>query len=610
MGAEPLDLAGDTRAEADARGIPLRRRDDGGLIEPDRSDLAVNPVDPVDPADLAAPELSMRDRAIRAAYARGVSARNLVRPFGKPAPLRLLGTVAEPLPGERSRGMALRAGHFLIRGKRVVIDKADLSGERHARPIADSLHRFDWLADLEAAGTRDKVAPIGEDLMRRWLLVNHEIGEGEAWDLDRTGHRLLNWLIHAPLVLSSRDDAFRASALRHIAATADWLDRRLRRRAPPIAALPAWCALIAAGLLLPDGKPRRLFAEAGLAHALSEAVGGDGGLISRSPADQADAIVLMLRVAACYRASRRALPAPLDGVAAMLTPPLLAVAHSNGSTGSWQGAAPIGVRRLLMMIEAGNLPKLPLRDADDWGYRTLSLGHSVLQFDAAPPPMPREHAAGCASTLAFEFSHKDECIVVNCGGASLAGAAVPERIERGLRGTAAHSTLALSDADSTTINEDGTLGAGVRAVTFEREGASGQTTLVASHDGYAARTGLLHQRRLTLSHDGETLEAIDSLLPKGKRGKRGHHAFSIRFHLGEGIEIGHQMTIGDHGGGAALALADGSYWQFRSPDAPIAIEESLWVDETGIPRAVRQLVVTGSVPREGGVFGWSLRRMG
>lgn len=594
---------------AEARAIPLSgESSDAQLVETTTIGAEATGSEPA-LADLSPPRLGLVDGAMRFLYARGVSAHNLVRPFHKPSRLRLLATVDEPVAGERAAGMALRAGHFLIAGKRIGIESADYSSVSLARPVARALHGFTWLADLDAAGTRDKVAPVGEDITRRWLLANGEIGEGPAWGMGDTGLRLLNWLIHAPLILSGQDRAFRASLLRHLAKTALWLDRQVGRSTPAREALPAWAAITAAGLLLPEGKPRRLYGEAGLIAALGDAVGEDGGMLSRSPIDQVETIVLLLRLSSCYRACRREPPAQLQVMLSLLTPALLSLVHSDGALGSWQGSAPLSAERVSTLAQAADPRARPLHDVRHWGYHRIHARHSVLQFDAAPPPSGKGVLGACASTLAFELSHKDQRIVVNCGGAALAGTAVPRRIADGLRSTAAHSTLMMGEADSTPVEPQGKLGAGVGAVTFDRTSEGAMTVLAASHDGYVSRHGLFHERRLKLASDGTLLEGQDLLLPRGRKAKRGEHGFTVHFHLGQGIEIGHRLD-GEAMHGLALAMPDGSYWQFRTDGGEIAVEESLWVDAMGHPRPIRQLVIAGSVSREGGQIGWSFRRMG
>jgi uncharacterized heparinase superfamily protein len=241
----------------------------------------------------------------------------------------------------------------------------------------------------------------------------------------------------------------------------------------------------------------------------------------------------------------------------------------------------------------------------------VSAGKTLLQFDAAPPPLARHARHGCASTLAFELSHGPQRIVVNCGGAAFAGGQVPMRIEQGLRATAAHSTLVLGDANSTAVLVGGKLGAGVGEVEIDRrtlaaEGGGSATRLEASHDGYVARFGLVHRRVLLLRDDGTELRGEDQLVPAGRKGTRGKVPYAIRFHLGPGIEA----AVAESGRSAGLALPDGSYWHFvGGGEGTVELDESLWVDGDGRPHPVQQLVMQGMVSRGGGSFAWLLKKM-
>ncbi|MEC9150801.1 MAG: heparinase II/III-family protein, partial [Pseudomonadota bacterium] len=375
-----------------------------------------------------------------------------------------------------------------------------------------------------------------------------------------------------------------------------------------------WCAIVAAGLLLPDGRPRRLFGEMGLLRALGELVSEDGGVLSRSPLAQMEAIAMLIDLRACYAAVDREPPTALETMLALLVPPLLALRMGDRGLGSWQGAGATSALRVDALIAASGIRARPGKDSRHWGYQRVDAGKATLVLDAAPPPRSRHARYGCASTLAFELSHGEQRIIVNCGGGELAGGQVPVRIEQGLRGSAAHSTLVLDDANSTAVLIKGQIGKGVEEVDIARTAVKQKgrdaARLEASHNGYAARFGLIHRRTLLLGADGSGLSGEDVLEPSGRQGKRGKIAFAIRFHLGYGIEAG----LADDCRGAGLALPDGSYWQFRlggdSGEAQIAIEDSLWVDGQGRPRATKQLVVEGLTSRSGGRFPWLLKRMG
>ena len=252
----------------------------------------------------------------------------------------------------------------------------------------------------------------------------------------------------------------------------------------------------------------------------------------------------------------------------------------------------------------------PLRDARQWGYQRIGAGKSVLQFDAAPPPLARHARDGCASTLAIEFSHGADRLFVNCGGAAFAGGQIPLRLAQGLRATAAHSTLAIDDFNSTAVLINGKLGNGVSQVEVDRrtmqgERGSGATRIEASHNGYVARYGLTHRRILILRDDGTELRGEDLLVPSGRKGKRGTIGVALRFHLGPHVEL----AQGEDGLGVTLALPDGSLWQFRSGGIPLAIEDSLWSDGQGRPVGIRQLVIPAKIPRSGESFSWLLKKM-
>ena len=607
-----LDETASSRAAPGEAARAGGREAGGRVIEPGRA-LAL--------ADFAPPSLSAGARLIRMAYRLGVPGPALTAPFRKPVKPRLNAIVANPLPGDKVAGTALRAGHFLVHGLKLPIAQVDFAGGgRLPPPVERLVHGFHWLGDLEAAAPREAVAPVAERIMAGWLAVNRvppsRPGKGAAWSIDNAGARVLNWLVHAPLIISANDWNQRRDVLEAIAVNARWLDRQIARAEDALAAVAGWAAITAAGLLLPEGRPRQLYGEAGLVGALGELLGDDGGLLSRSPLGQMEAIALMVQLSACYRAVRRDPPPAVERVTALMVPPLLALTHGDGALGAWQGGWAVSADQVARLVAASGVRARPLRDVRQWGYQRVVAGKTVAQFDAAPPPLAKYARFGCASTLAFELSHAGHRIVVNCGGGAAAGGLMPLRLEQGLRATAAHSTLTLDDANSTAILINGKIGTGVTEVEVDRRsieaegggarGAWGATRLEASHDGYAARHGLVHRRILILRDDGTELRGEDLLVPAaGRKAKRGMVGYALRFHLGPGIELGRS----EDGQGVGLALPDGSYWQFRSGSGEVTVEESIWADGQGRPAPIQQLVVQGMVSRGGGNFAWLLKKM-
>lgn len=521
-------------------------------------------------------------------------------------PLKLLGVPADPVPGDTRAGTAIRAGHFLHRGLKLPLGELDFAALTVAPTFADYLHSFAWLRDLAATGTRADGAPIAEAVVRHWLGTHGETVSEPAWKADNTAWRILFWAAHAPLILSSSDLVYRSAVLNHLARGARHLDRVADKTRPGTGQMVAWVGIVAASLLMPGGEPRQIFGEAGLRKVLETSFYADGGNISRSPQAQLDAVMALSMLAKVYEMRRMEVPPFVQEVLARAVPALLGLLHSDGGMGSWQGSGATSAAHVQAIVSASGVRTRPLKQARDWGYQRLVANKVVLLADAAPPPIARVTEAGCASTLAFELSDGDERIVVNCGGAALTGATIPADLARGLRTTAAHSTLILADTNSTAILANGSLGKGVTEVELDRRETPQGSRVEMSHDGYARRHGLIHRRLLILSPNGRELRGEDMLLPAPRTRRKGDKGFALRFHLGRNISA--SLTADKLG--ALLRINGGPLWQFRTSEGALDVEQSLWVDGEGRPHPTEQLVVTGTAPAGGASIGWIFKHIG
>lgn len=521
-------------------------------------------------------------------------------------PLKLLGVPDDPVPGDTRAGTAIRAGHFLHRGLKLPLGECDFAELNVAPAFADYLHSFAWLRDLAATGSRADGAPIAEAMVRGWLAAHGETVSEPAWRADNAGWRILYWAFHAPLILSSSDLIYRSAVLNHLARAARHLDRVADKTRPGVGQLVAWTGIVAASLLMPGGEPRQVFGEAGLRKVLETSFYADGGNIARSPQAQLDAIMALAMLARIYDMRRMEVPPFVQEVLTRAVPALLGLVHADGGMGSWQGSGATSAEHIRAIVTASGVRTRPLKQARDWGYQRLVANKVVLLADAAPPPIARVTEAGCASTLAFELSDGADRIIVNCGGAALSGATIPEELARGLRTTAAHSTLTIADSNSTAILASGALGKGVTEVELDRHETPQGSRLEMSHDGYVRRHGLVHRRLLILSPNGRELRGEDQLLPAPRSRRKGDKNFVLRFHLGPMLQA--SMTADKLG--ALLRIQGGPLWQFRTSEGALAVEESLWVDGDGRPHPCEQLVVTGTAPAGGASIGWIFKHIG
>ncbi|CAA9503518.1 MAG: Heparinase II/III-like [uncultured Sphingomonas sp.] len=519
------------------------------------------------------------------------------------APLRLLAVPRDHVQGDRARGEQLLAGTFVRGTAALPLADLDFATVGTAGPLAEELQGFSWLRDLAAAASRDGGAKLAEAVAARWLLA-HGTKADAAWRADLWGERLLFWTAYAPYLLSSRDAGYRAALLntaargaRHLLATAD--------QAPPgLPRITAWSGLTAASLLLEGGATPVARAESGLARALASAQSEDGGLLSRSPAQQMLLVDRLALLRTAYQAAKQQVPDALESAATAALSALGGVVLGDGGLSSWQGGNGSEAARIAALIDGCGLRARPLRQARGWGYHRLSALSTTVVIDAAPPPPGRMARLGSASTLAFELSDGPQRLVVNCGGPGTLPSDIPTELARALCTTAAHSTLTLGDTNSTAILTDGSLGKGVTDVTLSRNEDDDFGRLEAEHDGYLRRFGLAHNRGLALGNDGKELRGLDRLTPRGRKRIRGSVPFAVRFHLGPQVEA---VRTAD-GQGAILRSPGAPPWSFRCRGAQLEVEESLWVDGQARLRSTLQLALTGEVSPSGAEIGWQFRR--
>jgi uncharacterized heparinase superfamily protein len=518
-------------------------------------------------------------------------------------PLKLVAVPRDHVHGDKQRGEALLAGRFIVGSETVPLKDLDLAGVGTSGALAEQLQGFSWLRDLAAAASRERGAKLAEAVVGRWLLA-HGPKVDDAWAPHLWGERILFWAAYAPYILSSSDSGYRSALLNTLARGARHLEGSADKAAAGLDRVTAWCGVVAAGLLVQGGVPRVARGEAGLARALASAQFDDGGLISRSPSEQAQLVDRLGLLRASYQASKQTIPEGIEAASQASLAALHGITMGDGALSSWQGCNPGEASRLTALIEGCGLRARPLRQPRGWGYHRMTALGTIIVVDAAPPPPQKIAEHGSASTLAFEMSDGSQRLVVNCGGPGPLPSELPEELVQGLRTTAAHSTLILADTNSTNILADGALGKGVEDVSIERNEDNDSSRLEASHDGYVRSFGLVHKRSIMLGNDGKEIRGSDQLIPRGRKKIRESAAYAVRFHLAPGVE----PTITADGMGAILRSKGAPAWNFRCRGGNLATEESLWIDGRGQPHATMQLVIVGEVSALGGEIGWQFRR--
>jgi len=495
--------------------------------------------------------------------------------------------VVRPAPwgggGDADAGRRILEGRFAFLGE----PEARLPGDGW-RPAGRShlwlfhLHYFDWLDDLLALpgeeAARAARAHVGD-----WIAA-HPWPDRLAWHPYPLSTRIHAWLRHSGRLLGGAPDSLREAFSVSLGRQAAHLRRTPELDVRGNHIVRNLKALVAAGTCVEGARALADGALGPLRRELDEQVLPDGMHFERSPSYHAQVLADLADTADALRAAGAA-PDWLEEAVARMAAALRFLRRPDGLLPLFNDGE-VGTAAGLDRLEA-RLPPGPAAAAlPDAGY--FGLGRrdgllAILDAGLCGPDWLLAHAH--ADALSFEMSAGGEPLVVNSG---TFGYQVGETRSR-LRGTAAHSTLALDGADSAEVY--GTFRVGRRPRRVAARPSPGR--IEADHDGWR-HLGLAHRRTLASADGGRRLEGRDAL--EGPGAARRPDA-AARFHLHP------SAAVEPAAGGALLRTAGGRTVRFAC-DRPVRIEAGVYSPRFGELLASACLVA--DMPAGAGdAVGWS-----
>jgi uncharacterized heparinase superfamily protein len=544
-------------------------------------------------------------RGLRTAMSR-LNAHPLLRWRFTPAVAdRLLIAPQDLRTADPTRASEIYAGRFAFAGKIVMCDGGSpFDMEPPSDEWADMLLGFGWLRHLRAAEsgiTRGNARALVEE----WISLQGS-WDAAGWRPDLVARRIISWLSQAPLLLHEADMRFYRRFLRSLTRQVRYLRKTVSSTRDGLPRLQAIMALNYAALCM-QGQGRILKSVSRqLSEELARQILPDGGHISRNPGALIELLLDLLPLRQAFAARNVPPPVALNNAIDRMMPMLRFFRHGDGNFALFNGMGPTSPELLATVLAYDDARGTPVANAPHAGYQRVQVGDAVLIADAGrPPPLSASYEAH-AGCLSFELSSKTHRIVVNCG--------LPvtnrETWRHVARATAAHSTVTFNDTSSCrflaseqlrrllgTVVVSGP--ANVQATRQERDNG---VVLRLSHDGYAGRYGIIHQRSLRLAPGGRRLDGEDVFAPaRGDRlPAKAKDQFAIRFHLHPLVKAS-RLTDGH---GVMLMLPNREVWMFDAYEQKVELEESVYLAGPDGPRRAVQIVISGHA-REVGRAHWT-----
>jgi uncharacterized heparinase superfamily protein len=504
-----------------------------------------------------------------------------------------------------TRASEIYAGRFAFAGKVVVCDgRSPFEMISPSDEWVENLLGFAWLRHLRAAESGITRANA-RALVDEWITLQgswHTTG----WRADVLARRIMSWLSQAPLILHDADMSFYRRFLRSLTRQVRYLRHTGADANDGVPRMQAMIALTFASLCM-AGQNRHLRSMVKrLVTELERQILPDGIHSSRNPNAQIELLLDLLPLRQAFTARNVTPPPPLLNAIDRMMPMLRYFRHGDGNFAHFNGMGPTPPDLLATLLAYDDVRGTPVASAPHSGYERVEAKDLLVLMDAGPPPpiaVSQEAHAGC---LSFELSVKQQRIIVNCG----LPATSRENWRQVARATAAHSTVTFNDTSSCSFLESGsfkkmlgsTIVSGPDDVVASREQRDDGVLLRASHDGYADRFNIVHQRAMLISPDGNQVDGEDLFVPaQGEELPSARDAFAVRFHLHPTIKAN---RLSD-GHGVMLVLPDRDAWTFNAHEDLVEVEESVYLAGPDGPRRTMQLVIYGharKVPRVNWTF--------
>ncbi len=363
--------------------------------------------------------------------------------YWPPAGERLVIAPQELRTADPTRASEIYGGRFAFAGKIVVCDgRSPFEMVPPNDEWAEVLFGFGWLRHLRAADSTITRANA-RALVDEWITLQGT-WQPIAWQPEVVARRIMSWLCQATLILDDADMRFYRRFLRNLTRQVRYLRSTVNDTRDGAPRLQARIALAYASLCMAKQIRHLRTSTRRLVNELERQILPDGGHISRNPGVIVEILLDLLPLSQAYSARNVAPPPALINAIDRMMPMLRFFRHGDGTFALFNGMGPTPPDLLATVLAYDDARGAPVANAPYSGYQRLDAGTSTLLMDTGSPPPPEVSADAHAGCLSFEFSHKQQRVIVNCG----MPASGRDNWRQVARATAAHSTVTFNDTSS------------------------------------------------------------------------------------------------------------------------------------------------------------------
>jgi len=428
-------------------------------------------------------------------------------------------------------------------------------------------HSFEWLRDLrEVPNERARIRC--RDLFNEWHSTNLE-WDGSTWTTEFISKRLSNILFCYGTFADTAKVEFQEKLMKSFATQARCLELDWKKINNDKDRMYALLGMMAGRICLTTVKDEIDDIIEKVIEETDNIFNVDGMHISRKPHIHFEILKIIIEIQYLGKSSSIQYRDKYDQIINKVTSCSKMLQHTDGSVVNFNGGSKFSKGLISQLISKSNSTIKSYNGITKDGFSRMNLKSTSIFFDTGNPNNKSENWH--AGTLSFELSYGKNLIVVNNGFMN-----TETKWTKALRGTSAHSTIAIDGKNSSNLDNHKKEGRIAHTTNKIFEKTKDGFFASALHNGYFASHGIYHKRKIMLHENGNKITGKDELIYSGAPGAIPLEA-ELRFHLSPNLKPAAVLS-----GDILLRLKNGSGWSFKTKESSVSLQESIFVDQLNI----------------------------
>ncbi len=432
----------------------------------------------------------------------------------------------------------------------------------------ENLHNFLWLNLIDRKNDGSSLRRI----ISLWI-VNNNNYKPDVWKSSILSMRIISWIINSDIILSGKNFSFKKEFMESIIKQTNHLKKNFKFETEELKKIENLTAILLSGLVFREYKENFDFANKELKKLVSNFFDDSGFPLTRNSNDLILFSKYFIIIKECIKDAQYYIPDFLEEIIEKNINCIKTITTSNYKMPLFNGATEINLENYYNYLLNLNFKIKKLKE-NIGGIQILKNKKDLVYFDTGQPPQKNYSYNYQCGPLSFEYYSEGEKIISNCGY----GSGISRKAALLSRLTSAQSSLCINDTSvikferSKLLNKvfGNSLKGNFRVNSIDIFNNDFEVSVKASHNAYLKNFGYIHERKVKLNKENNSLSGTDRLVKK-KDGV--HQKFAIRFHLYPGISA--VQTMG--GENVLIHVNKNKSLVFSSNADALTIEKSIFL---------------------------------